>query len=128
MHEVKFYSKSWTLRFMRGWLHDMEDWKYNHRVGLVQQLLKKSGITTTFAKHAETCPVAIYTTRPIFDRVHSTCPGCNCAAERPIFPAWVDAEIIDAAFRLADVVQEKRGAWHRNAAYNEKLERDRATI
>lgn len=91
----------------RGDTSDIEDFRMTYRLRLARVILQSTGIEPNI-KHDKTA--------------HDVFNDCDyrCKAE---WAEWVNDDIFEHAFRLADEIQTQQGAFNRNKAY--ELKRDK---
>jgi len=99
-------------RFRRGWFSDPEDWHGTYRMEIALRLLRFVGIEPEWHHSDRTGTIGT----GLLQREGHVCDD-RC---RPIWPEWVTDDIFDAAYRLADLIQTGRGAWHQTRAYEAK--------
>lgn len=69
----------------------------------------------TFTPHADECMLS---EKQRLNRCFGFSYHCSCGAQSqpPSWPEWVADEVFEAAYRLAQEIQDKRGSWNRREA------------
>jgi len=98
----------------RGDTFDPEDHRMTHRLRIARSILSGQGIEPTWehgtGPDTEVCE---------FGRIRHSC-NYKCTA---VWPEWVGTETFNAAFALADAIQDERGGYHRAQAAAAKATR-----
>lgn len=96
----------------RGDSFDIEDWRTTHRLQVAQSILRNLGFTPTWVEHDPKC---IKHPDNAWNRVFGFNYICDTGCPRksnppPTWPEGASGEVFDAAYRLADAVQNARHA------------------
>lgn len=118
---MKGEEMSYAARCLRrGDTYDYEDARVSHRLRLAHGILADHGITWK-TSHGNTA---------INEKVEFGWPKHACADNcvTVIVEPWVTDEILNAAYRFADLLQNERGAWNRSQAFKAKQMANKSEI
>jgi hypothetical protein len=110
----------------RGDTFDPECHRTTHRLARALTILRAMGIEPKHAEHdPETCLLHPDNRSKRMMQFRGEPAPCTCGAQRkaPTWPAHVDAETFNLAYRLADHEQTIRGQWHQAEINREQAER-----
>jgi hypothetical protein len=108
----------------QGWLYDPECHRTTYRRQAAMNVLRALGAAPEEREHDADCWRHPSYLRGVAHSYKGSV-ACSCGRDRDpyIWRVWVTDELIDAAYRAADIAQTQRGEWHQQQINTARRER-----